>query len=149
VFIVNSVNGSGVNFEDNFATDNWPIQICNPTSIHQTTQQWFNPACFTQALVGQLGTASRTPLSGPGFVNTDFSLIKRFRVTERVGADFRAEFFNLFNHAQFGLPNADLASGTAWNQTTTQCYSWNDHIYGKQPALDSVRSQAQFLRAHR
>ena len=112
VFIVNSVNESGVNFEDNFATDNRPIQICNPTSIHQTTQQWFNPACFTQAPVGQLGTASRTPLSGPGFVNTDFSLIKRFRVTERVGADFRAEFFNLFNHAQFGLPNADLASGT-------------------------------------
>lgn len=112
VFIVNSVNESGVNFEDNFATDNRPIQICNPTSIHQTTQQWFNPACFTQAAVGQLGTASRTPLSGPGFVNTDFSLIKRFRVTERVGADFRAEFFNLFNHARFGLPNADLASGT-------------------------------------
>jgi hypothetical protein len=112
VFIVNSVNESGVNFEDNFATNNRPIQICNPTAIHQTVQQWFNPACFTQAPVGELGTASRTPLSGPGFVNTDFSLIKRFQVTERVGADFRAEFFNLFNHAQFGLPNADLASGT-------------------------------------
>lgn len=110
VFIVNSVNESGVNFEDNFATNNRPIQICNPTSINQTTQRWFNPDCFTQAPVGELGTASRTPLSGPGFVNTDFSLIKRFRVTERVGADFRAEFFNLFNHAQFGLPNADLAS---------------------------------------
>jgi hypothetical protein len=111
VFIVNSVNESGVNFEDNFATDNRPIQICNPTSINQTLQQWFNPACFTQAPVGELGTASRTPLSGPRFVNTDFSVIKRFRFTERVGADFRAEFFNLFNHAQFGLPNADLAAG--------------------------------------
>jgi hypothetical protein len=44
-------------------------------------------------------------------VNTDFSVIKRFAITERVGADFRAEFFNLFNHPQFGLPNADLASG--------------------------------------
>jgi len=112
VFIVNSVNESGVNFEDNFATDNRPDQLCNPTAGHQTIQQWFNPACFTQAPVGELGTASRTPLSGPDFVNTDFSLIKRFNVTERVGADFRAEFFNLFNHAQFGLPNADLAAGT-------------------------------------
>jgi hypothetical protein len=112
VFIVNSVNESGVNFEDNFATDNRPMQICNPTGIHQSVQQWFNPACFTQAPVGELGTASRTPLNGPDFVNTDFSLIKRFHVTERVGADFRAEFFNLFNHAQFGLPNADLAAGT-------------------------------------
>jgi len=32
-------------------------------------------------------------------------------VTERVGLDFRAEFFNLFNHAQFGLPGEDLAAG--------------------------------------
>ena len=52
------------------------------------------------------------PLSGPGFVNTDFSLIKRFRVTERVGADFRAEVFNLFNHAQFGIPTGNFLSGT-------------------------------------
>jgi hypothetical protein len=112
VFIVNSVNESGVNFEDNFATDNRPIQTCDPTAIQQTIQRWFNPGCFTQAPVGELGTASRTPLSGPKFVNTDFSLIKRFRITERVGADFRAEFFNLFNHPQFGLPNADLSAGT-------------------------------------
>lgn len=112
VFIVNSVNESGVNFEDNFATDNRPMQVCNPTATHQTIQQWFDPNCFTQAPVGQLGTASRTPLSGPGFVNTDFSLIKRFRITERAGMDFRAEFFNLFNHPQFGLPNADLSAGT-------------------------------------
>jgi hypothetical protein len=110
VFIVNSVNESGVNFEDNFATDNRPNQVCNPTSGSHTIQQWFNTSCFVQAAPGTLGTANRTPLSGPGFVNTDFSLIKRFSVTERVGADFRVEFFNLFNHAQFGLPNADLAA---------------------------------------
>ena len=110
VFIVNSVNDSGVNFEDNFATNNRPIQVCNPTEINQSIQRWFNPACFTQAPVGELGTASRTPLSGPGFVNTDFSLIKHFRVGERAGAEFRAEFFNLFNHPHL-VPNADLASG--------------------------------------
>jgi hypothetical protein len=50
-------------------------------------------------------------------VNTDFSLIKRFAITERVGADFRAEFFNLFNHPQFGLPNADLAAAFGPNPT--------------------------------
>src|SRR5262249_12024743 len=102
---------SGVNFEDNFATDNRPIQVCSPTGAHKTIQRWFNPGCFVQAPEGELGTASRTPLSGPDFVNTDFSIIKRFRITERVATDFRAEFFNLFNHAQFGLPNADLAAG--------------------------------------
>jgi len=111
VFVVNSVNESGVNFEDNFATNNRPIQVCDPNLGDHTIGHWFNTNCFVQAPVGELGTASRTPLAGPDFVNTDFSLIKRFKITERVGADFRAEFFNIFNHAQFGLPNADLASG--------------------------------------
>ena len=117
VFIVNSVNESGVNFQDNFATNNRPIQTCNPSSFHQTHQLWFNPNCFTQAPQHELGTANRTPLSGPGFVNSDFSLIKRFSITERVGADFRAEFFNLFNHPQFGLPSADLASAVQPDST--------------------------------
>jgi hypothetical protein len=36
-------------------------------------------------------------------------LIKRFAITERAGLDFRAEFFNLFNHAQFGMPGNDMA----------------------------------------
>jgi hypothetical protein len=117
IFIVNSVNESGVNFEDNFATDNRPNQVCDPTATHQTIQQWFNTSCFVQAIPGELGNASRTPLAGPRFVNTDFSLIKRFAITERVGADFRAEFFNLFNHPQFGLPNADLAAAFGPNPT--------------------------------
>jgi len=42
-------------------------------------------------------------------VNTDFSIIKRFALPrENMGLDFRVEMFNLFNHAQFGLPAADL-----------------------------------------
>ena len=118
VFIVNSINNSGVNFEDNFATYNRPNQTCDPAGTHQTIQQWFNTSCFAPADAGKLGTANRTPLSGPDFVNTDFSLIKRFRFTERVGADFRAEFFNLFNHAQFGLPSGDLAGGGTLGKIT-------------------------------
>jgi hypothetical protein len=122
VFIVNSVNQSGVNFQDNFATNNRPNQICDPTLVHQTINQWFNQNCFDPAVPGTLGTASRTPLSGPDFVNTDFSLIKRFHITERVGADFRAEFFNIFNHAQFGLPVSDLArpNGTSFDPGVSQ-----------------------------
>jgi len=111
VFIVNSVNQSGVNFQDNFSTFNRPNQVCDPTKIDQTREHWFNIDCFAAAPAGQLGTASRTPLSGPNFVNTDFSLIKRFQFKEQVGLDFRVEFFNLFNHTQFGLPSADLSGG--------------------------------------
>ena len=68
---------------------------------------YFNPCAFEAPPAGELGSASRAPLSGPGFVNTDFSVIKRFALPwENMGLDFRAEFFNLFNHAQFDTPSA-------------------------------------------
>jgi hypothetical protein len=62
-------------------------------------------------VAGELGNASRTPVSGPDFVNTDFSVIKHFLLTrEGMRLDFRAECFNLFNHAQFATPGADFNS---------------------------------------
>ena len=70
---------------------------------------WFNPCAFAVPAAGELGDSSRAPLSGPDFVNTDFSVIKRFALRrENMGLDFRVEMFNLFNHAQFGLPAADI-----------------------------------------
>ena len=66
---------------------------------------WFNTSCFASAAPGELGNANRAPVTGPDFVNTDFSVIKRFALPwENMGLDFRAEIFNLFNHAHFGLP---------------------------------------------
>jgi hypothetical protein len=77
-----------------------------PTQVH-TVANWFNPCAFAHAAAGELGNASRTPLSGPDFVNTDFSVIKQFALPwENMGLNFRAEFFNLFNHPQFATPNA-------------------------------------------
>ena len=120
VFVVDSLNGSGVNFSNNgnslvrpnqVANPNLPGTVAaNPSCIAPTKvgviSAWFNPCAFTMPAAGQLGNASRTPLSGPAFVNTDFSLIKQFQLPwENMGLNFRAEFFNLFNHAQFGLPN--------------------------------------------
>jgi carboxypeptidase family protein len=119
VFVFNSDNQSGVNFEYNFLPVNRPNQVCDPTSGSRNIHHWFNTSCLVPAAPGTLGTANRTPVSGPDFVNTDFSLIKRFLVTERVGLDFRAEIFNLFNHAQFGSPGNDMAQavgGTASSQ---------------------------------
>ena len=76
---------------------------------------YFNGCAFAHPAAGELGNASRAPLSGPGFVNTDFSVIKRFALPwENMGLDFRAEFFNLFNHAQFATPSAS-GGGTGAN----------------------------------
>ncbi|MFY9645434.1 MAG: carboxypeptidase-like regulatory domain-containing protein [Terriglobales bacterium] len=73
-----------------------------PAQVHNN-QYWFNPCAYDHAPAGELGTVSRAPLSGPRFVNTDFSAFKNFRIREGYTVQFRGEFFNLLNHAQFGL----------------------------------------------
>ncbi len=110
VFIVDSNNSSGVNFQNNGNSLIRPNQTCNPQSGPQNLAEAFNTSCFTVPDPGTLGNASRTPVSGPNFINTDFSVIKHFPIRETIGVDFRAEFFNIFNHAQFGLPGADFNS---------------------------------------
>jgi hypothetical protein len=120
LFVVDSGDGSGVYFSYNGNTFQRPNQVGNPnqagtvaanplciapTQIH-TKQNWFNPCAFEKAPAGELGTAARAPVYGPRFVNTDFSVIKDFPLSfhEGMGLQFRAEFFNLFNHPQFFLP---------------------------------------------
>src|SRR5712671_2629396 len=110
--LLDSLNNSGVSFNTGGNGNNFnrPDRVagCDPYS-NQTKTQFINPACFTQPADGQLGNASRVPVYGPDFVNTDFSVIKQFRLPwENMGLNFRAEFFNLFNHAQFGQPISDI-----------------------------------------
>ena len=83
--------------------------------------KWFNTQCFVGRSNGELGNASRAPVYGPDFVNTDFSIIKRIPLAFREGTDldFRAEFFNLFNHPQFGLPGSDADSATNFGVITS------------------------------
>jgi hypothetical protein len=120
VFVVDSNNQSGVNFSNNGNSLNRPNQICDPTSGQSSLSQFFNTSCFVAPPVGQLGNATRTPVSGPNFVNTDFSVIKHFALpAERGRLEFRAEFFNLLNHAQFGTPGGDINSATFGVVNTT------------------------------
>jgi hypothetical protein len=115
IYIVDSANNSGVNFQNNGNSLNRPNQTCaNPQSGSQSIAAWFNTSCFSAPAAGELGNASRSPASGPNFINTDFSVIKHFPVKETLRLDFRAEFFNLFNHAQFGEPGSDLNSSTTF-----------------------------------
>jgi hypothetical protein len=131
LFVVDSGNPSGVDFSYNGNTFERPNEVgdpnkagsvaANPTCVApariHTLQNWFNPCAFEsdvfvlnpgtpqQTTVGGLGTAPRAPAYGPRFVNTDFSIIKDFPLPfrEAMNLQFRAEFFNLFNHAQFFL----------------------------------------------
>jgi hypothetical protein len=110
IFVLDSAPNSGAsltNIGSGFPAGR-PNQVCNPNSgFTQSVAEWFNTSCFTTPVPGELGNANRAPVNGPDFVNTDFSVIKRFALPrENMGLDFRAEFFNLFNHAQFDTPSA-------------------------------------------
>jgi hypothetical protein len=68
--------------------------------------QYFNPAAFIVPATGTYGNVGRNTLVGPGLAELDASLLKNLSLSERTRLQFRAEFFNLANHANFGTPNA-------------------------------------------
>jgi hypothetical protein len=55
---------------------------------------------------GTYGNSGRGLISGPGFANTDFSVLRDFRLREGLRLQFRSEMFNLFNQVNFSLPNS-------------------------------------------
>ncbi len=77
--------------------------------------QWFNPNAFVLPTPGTYGNLGRGVYRGPGLANLDLSLFKTTKITERTNLQFRAEFFNALNHANFGTPNAIVYSGAAFN----------------------------------
>lgn len=83
-------------------------------SASSRLNQWFKTSCFTAPDTFGYGTESRvdSTLRAEGINNWDFALFKSTQITERVGLQFRTEFFNLFNRAQFGAPNTTCCSTT-------------------------------------
>jgi len=79
---------------------------------------FLNPAAFATPQPGSFGNLGRNALHGPGFSQFDFTLSRRIKIYEQHSFEFRAEFYNLFNRANFANPVASLpnALGTAGNQ---------------------------------
>jgi hypothetical protein len=72
--------------------------------VEGSPHQWFNPAAFLLPAAGTFGNAGRDIISAPGLLEMDSSLFKTFRPNERMTLQFRAEFFNILNHTNFGWP---------------------------------------------
>jgi len=72
--------------------------------------------CYDPALLGTLGNAKRTICCGPHISNTDFAILKTIKFTEQKRIDFRAEFFNIFNHSQFYNPDGNTSDGSLFGQ---------------------------------
>ena len=79
------------------------IAGCDVTA-GQSPNHWYNKSCFTLPAPGTVGNLGKNTITAPGYVSTDFSLSKDTKIFERLSTQFRAEIFNIFNHANFGVP---------------------------------------------
>ncbi len=123
------VQGSGPQFASLAPGVNPYCRHCNLPATPQGTIQWLNPDAFVstvdptvQIINGrpvpagscyggdtpqncQFGNLGRNALRGPDFLWSDFYLTKWFPLTEHVKLRFEGQFFNVFNHPNFGLPS--------------------------------------------
>ncbi|HYR92010.1 MAG TPA: carboxypeptidase regulatory-like domain-containing protein [Terriglobia bacterium] len=79
------------------------------------TGLYFDPNAFSLPLTGTFGNVSRGAFRGPGAYNLDTSLFKRVALKETLSLQFRAEFFNILNHANFDTPNPIVFAGAGPN----------------------------------
>jgi len=79
-----------------------------------------NPAAFARPAPGQLGTLGKGAVRGTAITNIDFSMAKNWRYRERYGFQFRAEFFNVFNHPNFVGFDTDIRNSTFGTLNSTQ-----------------------------
>jgi Carboxypeptidase regulatory-like domain/TonB dependent receptor/TonB-dependent Receptor Plug Domain len=104
------------------STDPWSfpdrLSGCSPYvgDFRAAGMVYLNSACFAPLTVTAagpvVGTNGRNSLFGPGLVDFDFTVLKDTRITEKLRVQFRAEFFNIFNHANFQAPNIDAGTST-------------------------------------
>jgi hypothetical protein len=116
-----------------------PDRLSSGKLENRTINKWYDPDAFrvvTCAQPGNAGTdagralntylsqfchygsSGQGVLEEPGFKNVDFSIIKNIPIREQMRVQFRAEFFNLFNTPQFGLPSSGLNAAPAFLPTT-------------------------------
>ena len=74
----------------------------------QGPDHWINPAAFQSPAPGAFGNLGRNTLTGPGLYNLDVSVMKTHRLGDSGQFQMRADFFNVLNHPNFGLPNSAI-----------------------------------------
>ena len=90
-----------------------------PLYLHTNdATQHLNPAAFAIPAPGQLGSLGKGSVRGTPISTVDFSVAKNWRVQERYGIQFRAEFFNLLNHTNFVGFNTDISQPSAFGLLT-------------------------------
>ena len=110
----------------------------------RTRERWFNTAAFALPQPGSFGTAPRHPIHLPGLNQVDASATKNFRFTESQQLQFRAEFFNAFNHVNLGAPGLNIRDPDNFGRVTST--SQGAGMAGRFTRR-AVRAQVQLLTA--
>lgn len=95
-----------------FGANNRPNRIGSGKLSNPGPDAWFDGAAFVLADRGSFGNSGRNILDGPEYQDFSLSLLKNTKICEGLDLQFRAEFFNAFNHANFDLPDSFLGSST-------------------------------------
>jgi hypothetical protein len=98
------------------ARPNWDPSV-HTAGFRPTINDWFDMAQFTAPPQYNFSNEGRDILYGPGAVNVDASVFKRFLLREGKEAQLRFEGFNILNHAQFGQPNTNISTAGAGSIT--------------------------------
>lgn len=81
--------------------------------------QWFNTSAFKVPASFTYGNSARNMLFGPGSIDWDVSVFKNASLTERLNLQFRAEFFNILNHTNFGSPASNFSVSTTFGRISS------------------------------
>ena len=85
-----------------------PFRTMNPRGNYNLD---FNPSIFQPQALGTIGSSPRSVCCGPGINNFDVGVQKETQITEQTRLEFRGEFFNIVNHAQFETPDGNISDG--------------------------------------
>jgi hypothetical protein len=121
--IVQSQSGNPFNIVTSNSTVNGVANtlrpdVTGPINVIGNVDRWFDPSVFEP--VARFGNLGRNVVIGPRFDNVDFSIIKNTSLSESVDLQFRAEFFDVLNHANFGRPGNVVGTPSFGQITNTR-----------------------------
>jgi len=132
--VINSAGNTGISLTDNAGVASglgiaasYPDRVRglaappSATTVESVGPLLENPSEFVAPRGLTFGNAGRNSLNNPGRLNFDMALLKHFRVSEFSQFEFRAEFFNIFNHAEFRTYDPDNPGGSGNN--VISCYA--------------------------
>jgi hypothetical protein len=139
---IGSVGNDRANYEPNApGCNNTPI---NANYASSSGISYLNPNCFSAPPVGELGNLAKMALFGPDSITFNPSLVKNTKLSERYNLQFRAEFFNVFNHTNYSNPGFPaLQQGASTNATTVVSGSTLP-TFGQITTINGTMRQIQF-----